>query len=518
MKPLSQNRRIVCNVLATYGRNVFSMLLGLFSARWIYLSLGVVDFGLYGVVGSIIIFITFFNGVLGSSVTRFYAYAIGEGRRMSPDAAQSLLRRWFNTALSVHTFVPLLLIGIGYPIGIWAIEHWLTVPSERTVACIGVFRLSLLTAFVSMVSVPFVSFYTAYQDIVELSLFGVAQTCLTFAAAGVLLYVEGDRLLIYAFLMTLIQVGIQVLQMFRAHRKYPVCRLQFSAWLKWTDEKKSLFKFASFQLFGNCGSLMRHQACALLTNKYFGPRINAAYGVSGQVLGQAGSLSSALMTAFTPAITTAEGAGDRDQVKRYALRISSFGAFLLLLFLIPLSLEIDEVLWLWLKSPPEWASTFCLVAFAEVVFNKMTVGQSLAIMAQGNIGRFQLMTGGVLILAFPMAWILVLLGCGPLSMAIALFTTTALVALPRVYLGWRQLDISPLSWVRHVVLPVVSVGLAAGFFGGLLRLWFEPSFMRVCLTTAITVPTTVACGWFLILDANERVRILSLIRGKQSKE
>lgn len=437
---------------------------------------------------------------------------------MSPDAAQSLLRRWFNTALSVHIFVPLILIGIGYPTGVWAIEHWLMIPSERTVACIGVFRLSLLTAFVSMASVPFVSFYTAYQDIVELSLFGVAQTCLTFAAAGVLLYVKGDHLLIYAFLMTLIQVGIQVLQMFRAHRKYPVCRLQFSEWLKWTDEKKALFKFASFQLFGNCGSLMRHQACALLTNKYFGPRINAAYGVSGQVLGQAGSLSSALMTAFTPAITTAEGAGDRDQVKRYALRTSSFGAFLLLLFLIPLSLEIDEVLRLWLKSPPEWASTFCLVAFAEIVFNKMTAGQSLAIMAQGNIGRFQLMTGGVLILAFPVAWILVLLGCGPLSMAFALLATTFVGALLRVYFGWRQLGISPLRWVRHVVLPVVGVGLSAWLLGGLLRLWIEPSFMRICLTMAVTVPATIVYAWYFILDLDEvRNRVRRFLKVRRNK-
>lgn len=514
MRPLSQNRRIICNALATYGRSVFAMLLGLFSARWIYLSLGVVDFGLYGVVGSIIIFITFLNGVLGSSVTRFYAYAIGESREMDPSAANVLLRGWFNTALAVHTFVPILLIGIGYPIGIWAIEHWLTVPLDRVATCVVVFRLSLVTAFISMVSIPYTAFYTAYQDIVELSLFGIAQTCLMFAAAVILLVVDGDRLRVYALLMMLIQAGIPILQMLRAHHKYPVCRLNLSDWLKWSIEKRSLFRFASFQLFGNCGTLMRHQACALLTNKYFGPRINAAYGVSGQVLGHAGALSSALVSAFMPAITTAEGSGNREQVKRYALRMSCFGAFLLLLFLIPLGLEIDEVLRLWLKSPPEWARVFCLVAFVEVAFDKMTIGQQLAIMAQGDIGRFQLITGGTLMMALPIAWGFVLLDCGPLSMALAMIVTTSLAAFPRVYFAWRQLAISPLRWVLHVVFPVMAIGVIACFLGWLPQVWMQPSFVRVCLTTVITVPTMAICGWFIILDSDERHRMCQFVKAK----
>lgn len=517
MKPLSQNRRIVCNALATYGRSVLAMLLGLFSTRWVYLSLGEMDFGLYGVVGSIIVFITFFNGVLASSVTRFYAYAIGQRRKLGDNEADLLLNGWFNTALSIHTLIPLLLIGCGYPLGCFAIEYWLTIPAERIVACLWVFRIALVTAFVSMVSIPFVSLYTAYQDIVELSVFGMIQTILGFIFAWILLAANGDRLVTYALFMMVVQAGIPILQILRARQKYPACRLHLGDWIKWTKEKVALFKFASFQLFGNCGTLMRHQACTLLTNKYFGPRINAAYGISGQVLSQAGSLSAALMTAFVPAITTAEGSGNREQMKRYAERLSCFGTFLLLLFLIPLGLEIREVLRLWLKSPPEWASVFCLVSFAEIILNKMTAGQQLAIMAQGNIGRYQLAVGGCLIVAFPVAWVLIAWGCGPLSMAFALLFTTLLASLMRVYFGWRQVAIRPVDWLRHIVFPVVVTCLVTGIIGIIPQILLPPSFQRVCVTTCVTLLVSFGCGWCLIFTAQDRAKVIQLLKKGRTK-
>lgn len=508
---MSPNKRIFLNIIATYGRSLFSAAVGIFSSRWIYGALGEVDFGLFAVVGSIIAFITFFNGVLGSSITRFYAYAIGEARKMDDESGRRHVREWFNTALSVHTAVPLALTLIGYPIGVYAICHLLQIPPERMAACIWVFRLSLVTAFVSMVSIPFISLYTAYQDIAELSLYGVINSILVFASSYWLMGVESDRLVVYALIMMLIHAGMPIVQVVRAFCKYSVCRIDFSAWWNGVRNKK-LFSFAGWQFFGNCGAMMRAQACTMLTNVYFGPRLNAAYGISNTVLGQTGSLTNALISAFTPAITSEEGAGDRCRMISYAWRSSRYGTCLLLLFLIPLSLEINEVLRLWLKNPPEWTSILCLVAFIETVLNKMTVGQQLAIAAQGKIACYQATLGTVMIAAFPLAWMLILCGCGPTSVVVALVATTTACSMGRIWFGWHQLSMRPVDWLHEVVWPIVTVSVCAFAAGSVARFLMAPSFLRICTTSLFSSCTMLVIGWFVVLGQAERNKIFTRLK------
>ena len=504
---MTTHRRIALNVAATYGRSLFAAAVGMFSSRWIFLALGEVDYGLFAVVGSVIAFITFFNGVLGSSVTRFYAYAIGEARKMDDGNGQRHVREWFNTALSVHTAVPLVLTLIGYPIGVYAICHWLQIPPNRVSACIWVFRISLVTAFVSMISIPFISLYTAYQDIAELSLYGVLNSALVFVSAYVLMSVESDRLVVYALIMMAIHVGIPLVQIARAFYKYKICRIDFKAWRNGA-RNRMLFSFAGWQFFGNCGAMMRAQACTMLTNVYFGPRLNAAYGISNTVLGQTGALTNALIGAFTPAITSEEGAGDRNRMISYAWRASRYGTCLLLLFLIPLSLEIHEVLRLWLKTPPSWTATLCLVAFMETVLNKMTVGQQLAIAAQGRIARYQATLGTIMIAAFPLAWILIICGCGPASVVLALVATTTACSLGRIWFGWRQLEMHPVDWMKEVLWPIAAVSACAFAAGGVVRFTMETSFLRICATSLMSFCAMVVSGWFVVLGQSERKRIL----------
>ena len=177
---LTENRRIVLNTFATYGRSLVSLCFGLWTSRWVLQALGKDDFGLYGVVGGLIAFIVLLNNVMSNSVGRFYAYAIGETRNMAPDVAHDHVCRWFNTAFTVHATLPILLVVIGYPIGSYAIRHWLVIPIDRLETCLWVFRFSLIGAFVNMISVPYLAMYRAKQLIVELSVWGMVQTIFMF--------------------------------------------------------------------------------------------------------------------------------------------------------------------------------------------------------------------------------------------------------------------------------------------------------------------------------------------------
>ena len=161
---MTANKRIFLNIIATYGRSLYSLVLGLFTGRWVLEALGASDYGLYGVVAGLTVFIGFFNGLLSSAVSRFFAYSIGRDSKNKGIGVSAIeCNQWFNTALLIHTVVPTVLMIIGYPIGNWAVRNWLNNPPDRVEAFVLVFRCVCVSCFIYMVNVPFSAMYTAKQ-------------------------------------------------------------------------------------------------------------------------------------------------------------------------------------------------------------------------------------------------------------------------------------------------------------------------------------------------------------------
>ena len=153
---MTENRRIFWNVVATYSRSLYGLVCGLLTGRWVLMALGAEDYGLYGVVGGMTVFITFFNNILASSISRFYTFSVGQAKTVS--SVEDGIREcqaWFNTAVSIHTIVPLILVAVGYPIGIWAVRSFLTIPPDRIDVCVWVFRFACVSCLISMLNVPF---------------------------------------------------------------------------------------------------------------------------------------------------------------------------------------------------------------------------------------------------------------------------------------------------------------------------------------------------------------------------
>lgn len=508
---MTPSQRIILNTLATYGRSLFGVAVGLFSARWVLQALGQRDFGLYGVVGSIVVFITFLNGIMAGSVARFYAYAIGSQKQKAIINTNGNMREWFNAALSIHLLLPIALILVGYPIGVYAIRHWLTIPPERIMACVWVLRISLVTAFINMCSVPFTAMYVAYQYISELALFNILGLCGTFIGAYFLLSASGDRLLIYALYLIAINAGIPVLQVIRACIKFPECRFDYNAFLNQT-RRNCLIRFAGWQLFGGTGAILRVQGTAVLLNLFFGPITNASYSIASQLSAQTSTLSAALINALQPAITSEEGSGNRDRVKILAIRASKFSTLLILMFAVPLALEMNNVLRLWLKAPPAYTSGLCVLMLISLLLDKTTVGHAIAIAAQGNIAFYQGLLGSSMIAALPITWACFYFFRKPMSLGVPLVSSVIFCLLGRLYFGKKLLEIEPKTWTQQLLLPLIKVMLVSLFAGLLVCYFMPPSFFRLCQTTIVTVSIIALAGWFFVLDASERRFIISQLR------
>jgi O-antigen/teichoic acid export membrane protein len=493
---MNASQRLVLNTAATYGRSVFALALALFSSRWVLNALGQSDFGLFSLVGSIIIIITFLNSVMAGSVSRHLAYSIGQGDSME-------VSRWFNTALSIHLCIGFGLALIGWPIGEYVIAYILNISPDRIQTCLWVYRFSLFSAFASMVSIPFVAMFTAQQHITEIAGWGTLQTILVFTLAYFLSQVTGDRLLFYAACMVAIIVFIQIMMVFRGFYVFRECRIVMKDWF---DRRRfmKILSFAFWNLIGGFGVTCRNQGSAILLNLFFGAKVNAAFGIANQVSTQANQLSSAMLGAFSPEITVSEARGDRTRMLDLSHRASKIGTILILLFAVPLIAEMDYVLKIWLREPPLYTSLFCRLILCTFLIERLSNGYMMAVNAHGKVAGYQATVGASLVLTLPLAWLFLYLGYAPTSAGYAFIITMLLCTIGRMFWVHCLFGVSVSRWIGSVVLPCLIVSAAATLAALAPRWLMAPSFSRLVYVTALSIIAASLTTWFLAFDSRER--------------
>lgn len=509
---MTPNRRIFFNIVATYGRNLYALLLALFTARWALMALGEVDYGLYGVVGGLTLFISFLNNISSISVGRYYAFSVGAASKQgfSP-AAIDECRKWFTVAVSIHTILPLILMIIGYPIGIWAIKNYLTIPIDRIDDCIWVFRFVCVTCFISMASVPLNAMYTAKQYIAELTVYSYITTTLNPLFLYYMITHPGVWLVKYALWTCVISLIPSVIIGVRAVFIFDECRI-LPRYLWSIPELKMLLSFAGWSFFGSLGNLLKGAGMTVLVNKMLGPSRNAAVTLATSLSSHTMTLSSSLVAAFNPAITNAVGAGDMARVISLVHKSCKFSAVLVLPFAIPLSLEIDEVLRLWLRNPPEGVNVLCIWMMAVLVLENMTTGHWIAIGANGNIKWYQIVVGACFIATLPIAWIMMRCGLGINSVGYSLFLTLVMVAVVRVTSAKYLLNLLPINWIRDVFTPILVTIVFSSTLGYLPQIFMAPSFMRILVTTLVVEIFLSLLIMLYVLDSSEREFIKSKVK------
>lgn len=510
---MTERQRVIRNIFATYGRSLYALILGLFSARWLLESLGQTDYGLYGVIGGMTAFIAFFNNLLASAIGRFYAYSIGAAS-VAKDRNEGLeeCRRWFNIALMIHTVIPGTLILVGYPLGIWAIHHWLIIPLERVEACIWVFRFVCMTCFIGMLNVPFQAFYTAKQLIAELTVYSVISTTIHFLLLCFMIEHPGEWLVPYACCAMLIAIIPQGLICLNAWRKFPECRIHLRYCLDYS-RLKVLVVFAFWQFFGAIGSLARGQALAILVNKAFGPIYNTSMAISNSVASHADSLSAALRGAFSPVITTSEGAGNHKRMLQMCYRSSVFGGVLCLIFVNPVIVECDTLLQLWLKTPPPYVTDACRIVLLMLTFNQFYYGLDLAIVASGKTGLCNSVVGIFQLFSLPVSVLLIFYyKCSFISIFYVLLFWKVAVAFVSLPIVRRITGYSIRLFCFRLLLPTffcMGITLTVAFY--VRQLLSDFYWIRLCAVGISCELVFLPCAFFFLLQREDRRVFLNLL-------
>lgn len=509
---MTENKRIFLNVMATYGRSLFALVCGLLTSRWILMALGQVDFGLFGVIGGLMVFISFFNTVLAGAVSRFYAFSVGRARNDNTGGGIEECRKWFNTAVTIHAVVPFLLILIGYPTGIWAIENWLTIPDNRVFDCAWVFRFTCLSCFVGMVNVPFAAMYTAKQYIAELTVYSFGTTALNVCFVYYMVCHPGVWLKGWALWTCVVTIVPQLIICLRALMTFPECKLNYR-YMGMPEYLKEIGGYAGWQLLGCFCGLLRTQGVTILINKFFGPKVNASMAIANTVNAQSSTLSSSLLGAFAPAITSACGAKDYRRMETLAFSAGKFGALLTLVFVIPLGLELPEVLRIWLKNPPAFTTGLCYCMIIYHLVDVCTNGHMVVVNASGRIAGYHVVLSAISIFTLPVTALCLYLRGSPYWVGYVLIVAIGLNSIGRVAFAKKLLGLSVRYWALRVVVPLLMLTMLCTMIGWLPRLVLKVGILRIMLTAILVEPVFFFLAWKMVLDNEERYFIRKKLRG-----
>ena len=358
----ANNKRIAKNTLLLYVRMLFIMGVQLFTSRVVLNTLGVVDYGIYNVVGGVVSMFAFLNGAMVTSTQRYLTFELSKGDLQR-------LKVVFTTSVQIHLIISLVIVALGETVGLWFFYEKMVIPPERFTAAMWVYQLSILTMVVQVMSVPYNSTIVAHEQMGIFAVISVVEITLKLAVVYLLVIGNFDKLIFYAILIALVQLFVRFLYTRYCSKNYEESKL-----IKSYDKNlmKEMSKFMGWNIWGNLAATLFGTGLNLLLNVFFGPVVNAARAVAVQVETAIANFSTNFLMAVNPQITKLYAQENLAEMHKLLFRASKFTFFLLFTLSLPVMIETEPILTVWLKIVPDYSVIFlrlllCIVMIDAVV-------------------------------------------------------------------------------------------------------------------------------------------------------
>lgn len=491
------NKRIAKNTLLLYFRMIITMVVSLFTSRVVLNTLGIEDFGIYNVVGGVVIMFGFLNSAMASSTQRFLTFELGRRDNLR-------LKQVFSISVTLHIIISLIILLLSETIGLWFINTQLTIPPERLLAANWVFQFSVFTSIITILSVPYNASIIAHERMNVFAYISIIEVILKLMVVYLLQLSGYDKLVFYAILIFTVSLLLGILYRIYCIRNFSESHYHFF----W--EKKlftEITSFAGWNLFGVFAGIGYNQGVNILLNVFYGPLVNAARGIAFQVMGAVNQLVTNFQIAVNPPII--KSYADKDEINMYNLIFASskFSFYLLLFFIIPLLIETKLVLMIWLKTVPEYTVLFTRLVLIDILICSLSGPLQILAQATGRVRNYQLVVSIILLLNLPVSYLLLKMGYSPPSTFVVsiVLSTVALFARLMVL---RALTKFPVRIFLHkVVLTVILVTIVIIPLPLYIQKTVNHNFMQFLLVGISTVISLIFIVWLIGLSDSERLII-----------
>ena len=494
----SANKRIAKNTLVLYVRMLFTMGISLFTSRVILQTLGVEDYGISSVVGGVISMFTFINAAMVSSTQRYLNFELVRG-----DANQ--LRSVFSTSLQIHALIALAIIVLSETVGLWFLNEKLVIPEARMNAAMWVYQCSILSCAVSIMSTPYNAVIVAHEKMSAFAYISILDVSLKLLVVYLLVVLPFDKLIILAILNLLVQLFIRYIYTLYCHRHFPESYFQF--WFNKTLFKE-MFGFAGWSFWGNLAAILYTQGLNMMLNIFFGPIVNAARGIAVQVQSAVQQFVGGFQTALNPQITKNYASNNLPQMHSLMFRSARF-SFLLLFFLsLPVLMETNFILTLWLKTVPDDAVIFTQKMICISLIYTTANPCIIANQATGKVKIYQMVVGGILLLILPISYVVLKLGAPAYSVFIVHFCIESLAQFSRMYMLRKLIHLPLWQYMKNIYIPIVSTVVIAIILPLVVRMQVAEGWLRFLAVGFTCVLSVGASSYFIGFTKQERVFFL----------
>ena len=491
----NNNKRIAKNTMLLYIRMMFTMAVSLFTSRVILNTLGVEDYGINNVVGGIVTMFTGLSGSLSASISRFITFELGKNN-------MERLKAVFSTGVNIQLGMSLLIVVLAEAVGIWFLNTKMNIPSDRLDAANWVFQCAILTFVLNLLSVPYNAAIIAHEKMSAFAYISVVEVTLKLVIVYMLTISPFDRLKTYAVLFLCVGAIIRFIYGSYCKRHFEECTYHF---IYNKPLLKEMTGFAGWNFLGNGAYLLNTQGVNILMNMYFGVAVNAARGVATQVDAALKQFVNNFTTAVNPQITKSYAQGDLDYMHKLVCRSAKYSAFLMMFFAVPIILETNTILTIWLKNPPAYAAIFLqwiiISSFVDTVLANSLV---TSMFATGKIKRYQIIVTTVGCLVFPLSWLAFELGFQPQIGYVLYFIIYSILLGVRLYLLKDMVKLPVMMYVREVLYKVFPVMVVCFAIPGLLCLTMEADWTRMIAVCILSVFVTSTSEYFIGMSKKER--------------
>jgi len=483
---------------------LFTMTVSLYTSRIVLNTLGVSDFGIYNIVGGVVVLFSFLNNAMSSATQRFLNFEIGKN-----DFVQ--LRKIFCISMNVHVSIAFIVFILAETIGLWFLNTQLNLPLDRMNAANWVYQFTILTFIISILQVPYNATIIAHERMSFYAYVSIVEVSLKLSAVFLLQYLGYDKLKLYAVLICAVALIIITIYKLYCNKKFESSRYIFI----WDASLyKQLLSFSGWSLFGSVANVGKTQVINILINIFCGVLVNAAMGITNQVSATLNGFVSNFQLAFNPQIVKSYAANDKEYLMSLIFKTSKYSYFLLFILSLPILLNTEYILKLWLKIVPEYTVQFCQLTIIYLLIESISGPLWMSVQATGKIKSYQIVISSLLLLNVPFSYILLKLNFIPYSVVLVSIGIGILALLIRIIFLRSLINLPIIQFLREVILIIFIVTILSIPLP-FIESFYLDGFRRLIITSTTAIISLVLILYFIGLDINEKkyvkIRILILI-------
>lgn len=499
------NKRIAKNTFYLYLRMLLVMAIGLYTVRAILDILGVVDYGIYNVVGGVVTMFAFMNRTLSTSSQRYFSIELARDDK-------ERLSKWFCLNITAFMSIGLVIAFFLETIGLWFVNTQMTIPVERLGAANVVYQLSIISFLFHIVSIPYLALVIAHEKMNVFAYVGIIEALGRLGIVFVLMTISYDHLVVYGICILLLSLGVSLSYMIYCWRHFPESNYH---WYWNTSEIKELLGFSGWHFFGTFSMSCRSQGINILLNLFFNPTVNAARAIAFQINTHIMQLSSNFFTAIKPQIYKSYAKKELQALFQLMMRGTIMSAFLISLVAFPILADTPFLLGLWLKEVPEYAVVFTQLALINGLIDAADGPLVAAALATGKIRKYMLIVASIILANIPISYVALKLGCEPTVTMIISITISIVSMMVRAWL-LRQMMGFPF-WKYMFLFLKLTIVTFIMFMGIKLTIYNQVDgifqFVWVGIVLLIVLTLLYAC----VIDKNDRIYIIQFVRRKIHK-